>query len=130
VDGIKLTLSVLEGNFAICRLDSAADIPAWATEGRFFCVMRTYEELSIVCESKNAPLGARCEDGWRCLHVHGSFSFDLTGILNSLTTPLAEAGVGIFALSTFETDYVLVKEINLQRAIEVLKKAGHKVIDK
>ena len=130
MDRIKLTLSVLEDTFAICRLDSAADIPAWATEGRFFCVTRTYNELSIVCELKNAPLGARCEDGWRCLHVHGSFSFDLTGILNSLTAPLAEAGVGIFALSTFETDYVLVKEHNLQRAIDVLKKAGHKIIDK
>lgn len=124
---MKLTLSVLDSTFAICRLDSAAPVPAWATEGRFFSVSRTYDELSILCESKSAPLGARCEDGWRCLYVHGTFSFDLTGILNSLTGPLAEAGVGIFALSTFETDYLLVKDHNLPRAIEALTRAGHRI---
>jgi uncharacterized protein len=127
VDRIKLSLSVLNGSFAICKLDRAAEVPAWALASEFFSVTRTPDELSIVCDSKCTPLGASCEDGWRCLQIHGPLSFNLTGILNSITGPLAEAGVGIFAVSTFETDFVLVKDYNLQRAIDALTRAGHKV---
>ncbi len=124
-DRSRLSLSVVDGTFTICRLDRASEVPPWATQGGFFSVTRTHDELSIVCESRNAPLGARCEDGWRCLHLHGPFSFELIGILNSLTGPLADAGVGVFLISTFETDYVLVKDYNLSRAIDALTRAGH-----
>lgn len=127
MDGTNLTLSVLDSTFAICRLDSEARIPAWAMEGRFFSVTRTGDELSIVCESERVPSDSVCERGWRCLRVHGPFAFDLTGILSSLTGPLAAAGVGIFALSTYDTDYLLVKNGNLPRAIDVLRGAGHRV---
>src|SRR6478672_9253273 len=109
----RLILSVLSGHFAICRLASGAAPPDWAFMGPFFSITATAEELSVVCPEENVPEGVLAEKGWRCFHVHGPFSFNLTGILNALTAPLAEAQVGIFALSTYNTDYLLVKSGDL-----------------
>ncbi|MBI5715962.1 MAG: ACT domain-containing protein, partial [Chloroflexi bacterium] len=91
-----------------------------------FTVTRTTDELSITCPEADVPRDvAKCERGWRAFKLHGPFDFGLTGILASVLNPLAEAGVGIFALSTFDTDYVLVKEENVEKAIEALRKFGH-----
>ncbi len=115
-----LTLSLMPARLAVCRLDVSSIIPEWGLRGTFFSITRTEEELSIVCSEEYAPSEIKTEKGWRYFKVEGPLAFELTGILSSLTQPLAEAKVSIFAISTFDTDYMLVKEENLQRALEVL----------
>ena len=122
---IYLTLSILDGAFAICRLDASAQLPEWAMAGDFFSITRAASEISIVCAQEGVPEDVRCERDWRCFRVEGPLDFSLTGILNSLTAPLASAGVSIFAISTFDTDYLLVKERDFERTIENLVSAGH-----
>jgi len=123
--GVQPT-SGLPDTFAICRLAASAPIPAWA-RGDFLSITRTRDELSIVCAQPNVPAGIRCERDWCALQVVGQLDFALTGILASLSAPLADAGISIFALSTFDTDYVLVKARDLENAIRVLREAGHKI---
>jgi hypothetical protein len=114
----------MPATFGICRLDKDAPIPEWAHIG-FSSITRTPDELSIVCKEEIVPERVICERGWHCLQVMGPLDFALTGILASLAAPLAEAGISIFAISTYDTDYFLVKELN--RAIAVLSDAGHNV---
>lgn len=122
---MSLILSWMPGRYAVCQLPPDEPLPDWATSGRFFNVTRAATELSVVCEADLVPEGVRAERGWRTFVLHGPFPFDLTGILASVAVPLAEAGVGIFALSTFDTDYVLVKEENARNAQDALESAGH-----
>jgi hypothetical protein len=119
-----LTLRVLPGVLAVCRLPPDAALPGRALSGRFVSVTRTAEELSVVCAEEVVPADGQCEGGWRALQVAGPLDFALTGILAALATPLAAAGISIFALSTYDTDYVLVKERTLAEAIAVLRRAG------
>jgi hypothetical protein len=121
----QLTLVALEGAFVICRLAADAPLPDWAASGSFVSITRTAEELSVVCREGAVPEAVRCERGWRCLRVAGTLDFSLTGVLASLLGPLADAGVSVFGLSTFDTDYLLVKEKDLPRATEALRRAGH-----
>lgn len=128
---VPLRLAALDGRMAICRLPAGAEIPAGALEGDFLSVTRTPEELSIVCPEEHAPDGgddgvAR-EDGWRALKLEGPFDLSLVGVLVSATAPLAGAGLGVFAVSTYDTDYVLVEEENLDAAVAALRGAGHEV---
>ena len=106
-------------------------IPAWALGGDFYSVTKTDEELSIVCDASAIPSDAeanlKTEKNWRALKVQGPLDFALTGILAKLTEPLATAKISIFAVSTFDTDYILVKSETLDRAVEVLKQAGHQI---
>src|SRR4051794_9563168 len=113
----RLELIGVAGSFAVCKLPAAAALPPWATAGDFFSVTRTAGELSVVCRREAVPEGVACERGWRCLRVAGSMPFTLVGVLAALTTPLARAGVGVFAFSTFDTDYLLVKEADLLRTV-------------
>ncbi len=121
------TLFLLEGRFSVCRLAPTDDVPAGAAAGAFTSITRTREELSIVCEEGAVPDGTRCEGGWRVLQIEGPLDFGLTGILASVAQPLAAAGVSIFALSTFDTDYVMVKEESVEKAVAALAAAGHRV---
>ena len=111
----RLELLILDDRLAVCRLDQGSGVPSWATGGDFFSITRTSEELSVVCQDSIVPEGVRAVKGWRVMRVVGTFEFSMVGILASLTTPLAEAGIGLFALSTFDTDYLLVKEDDLGR---------------
>jgi hypothetical protein len=120
-----LTLSLLPETLAVCRLDSGASIPAWALSGEFFSVTRTGDELSVVCSQRDVPEGVACELSWRCLKVEGSLDFSLVGILACLTAPLASAGISVFAISTYDTDYLFVKAGHMTEAIRVLSAAGH-----
>ncbi|MDQ5824640.1 MAG: ACT domain-containing protein [Chloroflexota bacterium] len=122
---VALTLAVLPGTYAVCRLDGGVAVPEWATSGSFCSVTRTADELSVVCEQGAAPEGVLCEGGWRCLRVQGPLDFGLTGILASLAVPLAEAGISIFSLSTYDTDYIMVKAADLEGAVAVLSGSGH-----
>ncbi len=128
---VKLTLSLAPGNFAVCQLGPRAAVPVWAVQSAYFSITRTPDELSLVCPEdalpRDPPAGMRIERGWRVLTVAGPLDFALTGILLAIAQPLAEAGVGIFALSTFDTDHVLVRETQLQPAITALARAGHTV---
>jgi hypothetical protein len=122
-----LTLVALDGNFAVCRLGNTDPIPPWATAGTFFALTRTADELSVVCRQDDVPEDAICERGWRCLRVAGTIAFTVVGVLASLTVPLAEAGIGVFAVSTFDTDYLLVKEADWAAALDALRRYGHAV---
>lgn len=114
----------------MCRLASDAGIPAWALAGGFFCVVRTHGELSIVCmedfctEDRMGD-GASVERGWVALRLEGPFPFSMAGVLASFVQPLAEARIPIFAISTFDTDYVLIKRENLKGSVIALGAAGH-----
>ena len=119
-----LTLQVVEGEYSICRLPPETPIPAWATREPFYSATATAEELSVVCRTPHVPSGVRREDGWNALRVVGPLDFSLTGILAALATPLAENGISIFAVSTFDTDYLLVRGADLQRAVGTLAAAG------
>ncbi len=119
-----LALTVLPGGYAVCRLPADAAFPAWAA-GDLLSVTRTADELSVVCHEEAVPGGVRCVRGWRCLRVAGTLDLSLVGVLASLLVPLAEAGVGVFALSTFDTDYLLVRDRDLARALQALQTAGH-----
>jgi hypothetical protein len=122
-----LTLTILPERLAVCRLEPGADVPIWATIGPFFMIARTAEELSILCAERQVPPDAVREPGWRAIRFEGPFNFGLTGILASVVGPLAEAGVSVFAFSTYETDYVLVREGQLEAASRVLSDRGHLV---
>jgi hypothetical protein len=121
-----VNLALLPDRVAVCRLAPDSEMPRSAVGG-FWSVTRTSEELSVVCAEASVPEGVRCEAGWRILKVAGPLEFSLTGILLAVATPLAETGVSIFVISTFDTDYVLVKEENVDRAVTALEAAGHGV---
>ena len=122
-----LTLIGVAGRFAVCKLPPDSVVPAWATAGDVFSVTRTGDELSVVCREEALPTGTQAERGWRCLRVAGAMPFTLVGVLASLTGPVARAGVGVFAVSTFDTDYLLVKQADLTVAVAALRGAGHTV---
>ena len=123
----KLELSILPQRFAVCRLDSEDVIPDWLMEHNFWSVTRTHEELSVVLPEASVPASWKSEKGWRCLKVRGPLDFSLTGILASLASPLAEASISIFAISTYGTDYILVRDHDLEEAKKVLSDAGHAI---
>jgi hypothetical protein len=123
----RLMLSVLPEAFAICRLEKDAPIPAWAVCGSFHSITRTADELSVVCPHSDVPHEIRPQRGWRCIKVQGPFDFSQIGILASLAEPLADAGISIFALATYDTDYVLVDAQQLEKALQVLREGGHQV---
>jgi hypothetical protein len=124
----KLTLSIMPGTFAVCRLEPNAAIPAWATRGSFFSLTRTPEEVSIVCPEDDVPADALAEKGWRGLKVEGPLDFAFTGVLASLARPLAAASVSIFALATYGTDYLLIKAHDMPRAVQALLDEGHQML--
>ena len=124
-----LKLSVLPGEYAVCQLPADHPIPAWASAGELFSVTRTPEEVSVVCAASSVPTDVRHAAGWSALKLHGPFDFALTGILAGVLNPLHASGVGIFALSTFDTDYVLVQAAQLEQAVSALRGAGHTVQD-
>ncbi|MDI9391156.1 MAG: ACT domain-containing protein, partial [Synergistota bacterium] len=101
------------------------EVPDWAWAGEFVSITKTPEELSIVCRQVDVPKNVRCEKDWRCLKVNGPLNFTCVGILASLSVPLSKAGVSIFAVSTYDTDYLLVKEKDLEHTILVLNREGH-----
>lgn len=124
---MSLSLDLLPGRLAVCRLAPDAPLVDWMWSGPVASATRTEAELSVVCSEESVPDGVRAERGWRALRVRGPLLFDLTGILASLTAPLAEAGIPIFSLSTFDTDIVLVRDVDLGAALSALRSAGHTV---
>ena len=123
----RLKLLGVTGSFAVCKLPPRSPIPPWAMLGDLCSVTRTADELSVACRQEVVPEGIVCERDWRCLRVEGSFPFSMIGVLASLTTPVAKAGVGVFAFSTFDTDYLFIKASDMPKAVASLRSAGHLV---
>jgi len=122
---IELRFRRLPGQFAVSRLPPEAPVPAWALAGTFTSVTRTEEELSIVCPVENLAADVQAQSPWICFKLEGPFAFSQTGILASFINPLSQNGVPIFAISTFDTDYVLIQDEFLGAAEGFLRNAGH-----
>ncbi len=121
-----MNLSLTHDRLSVCQLPSDAAIPAWAANATgFVSITRTADELSIVCADGLAPKDVKQEPDWRAFKIEGPLDFGLTGILASILDPLAQAKVSVFAISTYNTDYVLVKADKLETATATLRAAGH-----
>jgi hypothetical protein len=125
----RLALSVLPDRLAICKLPPDSPIPSWASRGDFYSITKTADELSLITPDRDIPPDITCDHDWRALKVEGPLDFSLSGVLESVAHPLADASISIFAIATFNTDYVLVKSINLERATNALRAAGHAIED-
>ena len=124
----KLRFSVAGRGLVVCRLDADAIVPGWAARGEFFSVTRTQEELSIVCAEERVPAEVKRSGRLALLKLHGPFALSETGVLSCFVGPLAEAGVPVFAVATYDTDYVLVPEESLDAALGALEQAGHELM--
>jgi len=122
-----MNLTILDTLFSIVKLPPTEEVPSWASSGELLSITRTNDELSIVCPASNIPHDAPTdiEHNWKCIMVEGVLDFGLTGILSSLARPLAENEISIFAISTYNTDYILMKAHFLAKAKLVLQNAGH-----
>jgi hypothetical protein len=120
-------IRVMKAELAVCRLEPGASVVD-VRHAELWALTRTREETSVVCAVEDAPAGAKVEDGWMVVVVQGPLDFGLTGILAALAAPLAAAGVPIFAISTFDTDYLLIKRADEARALEALDRAGHRLV--
>jgi hypothetical protein len=124
----SMHLEVVEIRLAVCRLDAGSDVPSWVDQsGDFTSVTRTMDELSVVCALDRVPEGVPMEGPWRAFKVKGPIVMTLIGVVAALANPLADAGISIFALSTFDTDYILVHEPDFDAAVGALTQAGHVV---
>jgi hypothetical protein len=134
----KLTLSILESKFGICKLKDNLEInpeihpevPSWVHGSNFFSITRTPEELSVVCEENRIPADIKAERHWKCLKIEGPLDFGLTGILAGLSRILVDCGIAIFVVSTYNTDYILVREKDLDSAVKALFEAGYSFSNK
>lgn len=117
----------MSGIFAICRLNPEQPIPEWAFSDSFSSVTKTSDELSIICWQDSVPEEVAKNGNWRCLKIEGPLDFSAVGILNSISQPLAKNGISILAISTYETDYIFVKEEQLPETLKILMKEGHEV---
>jgi hypothetical protein len=124
----KLTIRLLEEKYGVCRLDNSEAIPNWAFGSEFYSITKTSDELSVLCLQRDIPEGVKYEGEWRVLKVLGPLDFSLIGILASISGLLAQSGISIFAVSTYDTDYILVKGCNVEKAIKALYNEGYKVI--
>ena len=123
-----IPLYLLPSTLAVCRLPADSAFPEWARPGDLLAFLQTRQELSVICEERYVPPEIKAERGWRALEVQGPLDFTMVGVLASILDPLREAGVSILALSTFDTDYVLVKDSSLDPALLALQAAGFTII--
>ncbi|MEX1311049.1 MAG: ACT domain-containing protein [Candidatus Sulfomarinibacteraceae bacterium] len=127
MDAADLTLDLLADELAVCRLPVDAAIPNWAWSGELTSITSSDNELSVVCAADPVPDDVQHAPGWRAFRVRGPLDFGLVGILAGLSTTLADAGISIFAISTYDTDYLLVRNEQLEAAVEALTAAGYPV---
>jgi uncharacterized protein len=124
----QIKLRQLPGSYSICRLSSASSIPDWAQGSGFVAIVRSAEEVSIVCMSDGVPNDVIASRSWCCLQFIGPFAFDETGVVLSVIRPISENKIGIFIISTFDTDYLLIQNRDIDLAKELLRQAGHEFI--
>lgn len=126
--GHQLKFRRLSGPYVVLRLPSDALVPEWGTKGEFTSITRTEDELSVVCPADNLPHDVEAQHHWMCLKLEGPFPFSQTGVLLSFIEPLSSKGIPIFAISTYDTDYVLIQEEWVGAAISALHGAGHQLV--
>lgn len=124
-----LTMKLLKEKYGVCRLEKTELIPEWAQKSDFFSITRTSDELSIVCLQDDIPNDIKYENDWRILKIEGPLDFSLIGILASISSILAQKEISIFAISTYDTDYILVKNNDIDNAIVSLKKERYEIIN-
>ncbi|WP_254048188.1 ACT domain-containing protein [Uliginosibacterium sp. TH139] len=122
------TLRQLGGDYAVARLAADSPIPDWADGEGFVSISRTDEELSITCLAARVPANAQSSGPWRCFKLQGPFAFDEYGILLAIVRPLSEAGLGVYVVSSYDTDHLLLLQSVAERGIELLEAAGHRVL--
>ena len=125
----KLTLKLLKESYGVCRLNPNEAIPNWGLKGNFHSITYTEDELSIVCEAQYVPTDIQCEKEWRIFKIQGPLDFALIGILAQIGQLMAEHQISIFALSTFDTDYILVKQDKVAQAVAALKQSDYEVLE-
>jgi hypothetical protein len=123
----QLTIVIYPKMYAVCQLGRDATVPTWAEGPEFVSITRTPAELSIVCQQDLLPGDVRAEKNRRLMRIEGKLGFELTGVLASVTAPLSKAELSIFAMSTYDTDYLLIADEDLQKATEMLEAAGHTI---
>lgn len=123
----SIRLHVLPELYAVSRLDASDSIPDWADGEGFVSISRGPAELSIVCREERVPTGIKSDRGWRCLAFVGPFAFGETGIVLSVIKPLSEAQLGVFVVSTFDADFMLLKLDDFETGLRVLAAAGHRI---
>lgn len=116
----QLTLIRMSDNLSICRLSVDENIPSWAISSAFFSITKTADEISLVVQQDIMPEGIKAERDYRALKIKGPLDFGLTGILSSLLAPLAQAHIPVFVISTYDTDYILVKNKHIEEAMNIL----------
>jgi len=124
-----LTMKLLKERFGVCRLNKNEPIPEWTKNSDFYSITKTLDELSIVCSQDSIPSNIKYEKDWRTLKIEGTLDFSLIGILSSISTILAQKGISIFAISTYDTDYILVKDKDIDNAINTLSNEKYEIID-
>jgi len=124
---MTLSLTILDETFTLHRLEPDAEIPSVVSNSPFFSVMRTQDELSLILPESVYIESEKSEPGWACFKVEGPLEFSLVGVLAGISSALAQAGVSIFALSTYDTDYILVKQEQVEAAKEALMVAGYSI---
>jgi len=122
-----LAFTLLPATLAVCRLESRAPVPAWALTGPFVSITRTADEMSVICPETAVPAGVVCAAGWRCLKLEGPFDFSVTGLVASFSGLLAGAGISLMVVCTYDTDYLLVRSNDLDRAIATLEAGGYRI---
>lgn len=120
-----MKLKLLEMDLSICQVERELSIPDWAYKGEFFSLTKTFDEISIVCSTELVPNDTKQESGFQALMVEGPLDFSLVGVLNSILEKLKQEEISVFVISTFNTDYILVKKAKVELAVEVLRKAGY-----
>jgi hypothetical protein len=124
----KLIMKLLNDKYGVCRLDKKDVIPTWGIDGEFYSITKTEDELSIVCLQNTIPDNIKYEGEWRVFKVEGPLDFSLVGILSAISSLMAEKGISIFAISTYDTDYILIKEHDMDKAIKTLSDNNYEVI--
>lgn len=122
-----MIFTLLPDTFAIVRMEPGDEIPDWSAGGPFVSITRTSKELSVVCREVSVPPGSQADRGWQCLELEGTIPLNTIGVAAAFTSVLAKAGVSVFPIATYDTDYVLVKGDRLEKAADALRSAGHSV---
>lgn len=124
----KLAMTILKGKYAVCKANNTASIVDLSRNNEFFSITKTPDEISIVCSQDSIPANEfKCEKNWKIMKVEGPLDFSLVGILASISTVLAKQGISIFVISTYDTDYILIKDKDLEIAINALISEGYHV---
>lgn len=126
---MQYKLKILKETYTICSIGKESNIPDWVNQSKFYSITKTNDELSILCVQENIPSNVKCEKNWKIIQIDSILDFYMVGVISELSTLLAEDNISIFVISTFNTDYICIKEDVLEKAIQILKNAGNTILE-